>query len=1006
MAKFRVRARAVDMLGRQQIAGIPTALHELFKNSHDAYADRCEVDFLRSERLLLVRDDGYGMTKQEFQDRWLALGTDSRLTANDVGKPHWTGPRRAPRRPIMGEKGIGRLAVGTIAPITIVLTRAIRPDSSDENLILHDLVVAVVCWKLFEVPGIDVSQIEIPIETVESGQLPDADLINKMLDSVRKNLAEVSEMIAPDQLDKILPNLELATIDPSWVYEQLNDILGDDFRESSTLTLTGDGFGTHFILLPTDDVLDADIDEGTHAAFVTGIKTAPPLTKILLGFSNSTTSEAPPRLTVQFRDHQLNGIIRELIGPRNFFTPDEYAGLDHHIEGQFDETGHFSGLVSLFDSEPSPYELSWTDGHGHIDCGPFKISIAYLPGNPWESHLDQDRFQFISSKLNELGGIYIYKDDIRVLPYGTTDTDFLNIERRRTLSAADWVFSYRRMIGIVQISHLTNPLLQEKAGREGLRENKAFRDFRNVLENLFRMIAIDYFRPTSERGGEYNAERERRKNDNEILRKRERQTRNLKTAFAHELDALFGLLESGKHLRDTDQLHAKLEQTLSALRKLPTASLTNSIYSEERDFQGELELLEKRIAVPRPRNISLGKKLEQELQTATKAVEEFKTNKLEPLRELIAQSFDELRRSKGIQLDRQRRAIEMLSSEGQSSRSELKQLRNRAEESLESFEALFRSTLKERTAALSNTVENVTSEAFRHNLDRLSDDEAFHVQRTWEGKILQSFTEQQETLEGLDNQIQALIRATHDNSSPDDTMVALERRVEELAEQLSLYSDTAQAGMAVGIIGHELENVIGGVRRALRELGTWAPSNPELKSIHSKLRAYFDELDGYLRLFSPLSRRLRREKTNVQGSIMEKYVREVFGSRLDDEDIELIVTDDFRATSLNGYVSTFLASIVNIIDNAIYWICSDAAAGKWIRLDGDGESLTISNGGPSVPLRISDRIFEFGVSSKRGGRGMGLSVSKDALEKIGYKLHLVDVNESRNPTFKISKIEN
>ena len=43
-ATFKARARTLDMLGRQQIAGIPTAISELFKNAHDAYADRVEVD--------------------------------------------------------------------------------------------------------------------------------------------------------------------------------------------------------------------------------------------------------------------------------------------------------------------------------------------------------------------------------------------------------------------------------------------------------------------------------------------------------------------------------------------------------------------------------------------------------------------------------------------------------------------------------------------------------------------------------------------------------------------------------------------------------------------------------------------------------------------------------------------------------------------------------------------------------------------------------------------------
>ena len=45
------------MLGRQQIAGIPTAISELFKNAHDAYADRVEVDYYRRDGLFVLRDE-------------------------------------------------------------------------------------------------------------------------------------------------------------------------------------------------------------------------------------------------------------------------------------------------------------------------------------------------------------------------------------------------------------------------------------------------------------------------------------------------------------------------------------------------------------------------------------------------------------------------------------------------------------------------------------------------------------------------------------------------------------------------------------------------------------------------------------------------------------------------------------------------------------------------------------------------------------------------------------
>ena len=76
MAQFKTRARALDLLGRQQIAGIPTAINELIKNAHDAYADKFDIDFLRCNNLLVLRDDGLGMTKEEFDEFLEETGYD------------------------------------------------------------------------------------------------------------------------------------------------------------------------------------------------------------------------------------------------------------------------------------------------------------------------------------------------------------------------------------------------------------------------------------------------------------------------------------------------------------------------------------------------------------------------------------------------------------------------------------------------------------------------------------------------------------------------------------------------------------------------------------------------------------------------------------------------------------------------------------------------------------------------------------------------------------------
>ena len=120
------------MLGRQQIAGIPTAISELFKNAYDAYARNVEVDYFRDDRLFILRDDGLGMTREDFEQRWLTLGTESKVGSGGLMLPP-SDPDQ-PKRPVLGEKGIGRLAIAIIGSQVLVLSRArIRGKPNEKN---------------------------------------------------------------------------------------------------------------------------------------------------------------------------------------------------------------------------------------------------------------------------------------------------------------------------------------------------------------------------------------------------------------------------------------------------------------------------------------------------------------------------------------------------------------------------------------------------------------------------------------------------------------------------------------------------------------------------------------------------------------------------------------------------------------------------------------------------------------------------------------------------------
>jgi len=88
MAKFRTKARAVDLLGKGQIADLPTAITELWKNGYDAYAGNLEAHLFckgfkgLKEPLFVMSDDGIGMSEDDILNKWVVIGTDSKTNVN------------------------------------------------------------------------------------------------------------------------------------------------------------------------------------------------------------------------------------------------------------------------------------------------------------------------------------------------------------------------------------------------------------------------------------------------------------------------------------------------------------------------------------------------------------------------------------------------------------------------------------------------------------------------------------------------------------------------------------------------------------------------------------------------------------------------------------------------------------------------------------------------------------------------------------------------------------
>lgn len=96
---FRVSPRVLGPLGMEQLQDPALAVLELIKNSWDANATRVLVDIqTMGDQRISVVDNGDGMSLQEFRDRWLVIGASHKR--GHVPK----------KRPLIGEKGLGRLA--------------------------------------------------------------------------------------------------------------------------------------------------------------------------------------------------------------------------------------------------------------------------------------------------------------------------------------------------------------------------------------------------------------------------------------------------------------------------------------------------------------------------------------------------------------------------------------------------------------------------------------------------------------------------------------------------------------------------------------------------------------------------------------------------------------------------------------------------------------------------------------------------------------------------------
>lgn len=950
---FTARARAVDHLGREQIADGPTAVSELWKNSYDAYARNVQLHVFDGERpAAAISDDGHGMNADELKTKWLVIGTDSKLGGQHLPEDDRNG---LPERVRQGQKGIGRLSCAALGNLALLISKRRSAD----------YCATLIDWRLFENPYLLLNDIVLPfVEFAAPSEFPD--LLSGMYDRLIANIwgstadaAQADRVKAAwDSFDALEleqgRNSTRASIEEFVIAGAFSDRhlkvwdTWNGAKPSGTLLLmSGLRYDLRALLLSDGE---AQIDPAAQNARTRMFDT---LSSFVDPFSVPPGSQNEFNYSVEIWRGDLP---HEMISGDREFNSSNFEMLEHVLEGVIDTEGVFQGSVKAFGKrleETVIIEPNFAVPKGVVSrVGPFKVRLGAYERQRNSSTLSDADWAFIDAQAELYGGMFLFRDQLRVLPFGRPDYDFFEIEKRRTLQAGREFWSYRRMFGSIEISLITNSNLRDKAGREGLIDNQSAKAFRGLIENVLMTSARRYFGYAAEdRATEI--EKIKRKNQQDRVKEQQaklaqRRREQFRKSMKAQVAPLTALVEQLSTYADTwtakdkvpeDQLLERrvvLLQAEAALHRLYLADPPGDI-SESQAFQDYSTAY--RVAAS-----ALQQLTENTLTALAKA------QRVKPA-QIFSSEADERRKS----------IVSSIAAAGNDVSRLLSEAGNQVQRIGEEISAQFDGEAVEIARSLS--AKEVDLSSALGALDQL---------------YMRTRTEIEQSLTSIATAVEAL----KDNI---DLSVIAGAGLDELSrvrEEMSRINALAQLGITVEIIGHELESLDATVSRGLKSF----PKDFQTMRAYQLVAVAHKELTDRLRFLSPLKLSGLQPKETIKGHEIHLYVRSFFDATLRTRGIEFDVSEDFERFRIFDRKARIFPVFINLMNNSLYWVAQKKGS-KRIALDVRDGKVVFGDDGPGVTETDRNHLFSlFFTRRASGGRGVGLFLCKANLAAGGHRI--------------------
>ena len=984
---FLTRARTVDHLGREQIADVPTAISELWKNSYDAYARNVQLTIFEDEPLVVsICDDGHGMTHQEFMENWLVVGTEAKSGVDEVESQGMFGLNLRPKQ---GQKGIGRLSSAHLGPVLLVVSKTLETN----------FIVALVDWRVFENPYLMLHDIHIPITQFRKKHELFRDL-PMLFEALKTNLGprgfsksiEISDTESTRSLTQQYEEIATVSLDQ---IDIRNSRLIEAWKSYDTASLAGE-LGPAPAVPPSEAIANsaAEVkfqerhiedwpvwnDETKHGTALIISHANEELKHLFTPKSSSsryTTSKNRFMQTLagfvdplRVREPQQNGnenldlnysvtLVsgnhrRQLLGSQHEFSRDDTDNMEHVLTGVFDNNGVFTGHVKAFGkwrTHEQPYMVQPRDiripSGPTTFIGPFQFYVAtyeLMSKNTTHSAEELVRFE----QLDNYKGLRIYRDGLRVMPYGREDNDFFEIEKRRSINAGREYWNARRMFGRLAISRQKNPNLRDKAGREGFIVNVAARTLRELVVNVLISAAYDYFGSNSKIRAAELPEIQKAHEEKRAKEQRRKLRQSQRSRFRSNLR------KTNKEMPD------RIATTRSNFRKLLIQNPEDIPIAQELLETAKQDFLNSKVpGVPS----SLGS-LEEQYAEYKSLLGELKSIIDEFTEQLEAKikSIDppdpweimekQLQRHAGHLHARIRRWSKEISTLQQDEIDRIKQL------------------IGERNKLLHEQAKPVIEGVKANSISLATASK--QLNREWE-------TLDQENEEIFENYIFALQSLKECIDLQTVAVMGMEEN-EELRTELDRLNALAQLGIAVEILGHELQTFDDMIGNGLAVL----PDEIRTSRAGKLIKTGYEGLTQQLRFLSPLKLSGARTQRKISGQEIYKYVNEFFSKVFTRAQISFEGSEEFRNFSVNGQPARLFPVFINLVNNSQYWVANSNAEEKRILLDVVGDLVVVADTGPGVDEPDVKRLFNLYFTRKlSGGRGIGLYLCRANLA-VGY----------------------